>query len=597
MQRRARFVSSKTNRSGDCIQFEARREHPPEADFGRRRVRSQNSVFASDKETIMTSKIVLGSLAAALSVVACSSSSSNDTTPPAGDAGPSDTGTADSGPGTDSGPSAEAHVRVAHLSPDAPAVDFCLAAHGTTTFTGPVLASKGGSTGISYPSVTEYLAVPAGQYDVRIVAPGSTSCATSLASLPDFTDLPALPAGASATIAAEGDVTSGATNPFALKAYIDDATVASGKASLRFVHASPGTPAVDVGLSGGVLFTPLFTNVAFGAIGTGGSLDANGYLVTTPFTSAEISARAHGSLTDALSIDGAALPAGAIATAFAIGTIGDTAHPLAVLLCVDNGTPSGILSSCSVVGATPKRANVRVAHLSPDAPAVDVCITPTGTAFSGKPILGSLGDASGISYPSVTVYVQLPVAAYDLRVVAAGAADCSTKAIPDTTNVAVTNGLDATVAALGDFTVAGSDPAIALKVFVDDPTVAATSTALRFIHASPGTPAVDVGTGSAAAFSAIFTDVSFGNVGTGGTIDSNGYFVTTPITGATISARAHGASTDAIVVPNVSLPAAQITTAFAIGGKTGDTAHPLAVFVCDDNAATSGLLTTCTTAQ
>jgi hypothetical protein len=115
-------------------------------------------------------------------------------------------------------------------------------------------------------------------FDVRIVAPGSTNCATSFGGLPDVTNLPALPAGSSATIAAEGELNpgDGGGQPFGLKAYIDDATVTAGKAKLRFVHASSGTPAVDVGLGGGVLFTPVFTNVAFGntATATNGSIAA-----------------------------------------------------------------------------------------------------------------------------------------------------------------------------------------------------------------------------------------------------------------------------------------------------------------------------------
>src|SRR5678815_3700585 len=148
-----------------------------------------------------------------------------------------------------------AHVRVAHLSPDAPAVDFCLAPHGTASFTGPILAKNGHATGLTYGNVTKYFDVQAIQYDVRIVAPGSADCATSLGGLPDFTELPTLSEDANATIAAEGLVAFGASTPFMLRPYIDDATVDTGKAKLRLVQASPGTPAVDVGLGGGALAT------------------------------------------------------------------------------------------------------------------------------------------------------------------------------------------------------------------------------------------------------------------------------------------------------------------------------------------------------
>ena len=94
----------------------------------------------------------------------------------------------------DQTPGPTARVRVAHLSPGAPAVDFCLAPAGSGEYAGPVLAGAGAAGGLSYSNVTKYLEVDAIQYDVRLVAPASTDCATSLGGLPDFTNLPALPA-------------------------------------------------------------------------------------------------------------------------------------------------------------------------------------------------------------------------------------------------------------------------------------------------------------------------------------------------------------------------------------------------------------------
>lgn len=482
-----------------------------------------------------------------------------------------------------------ASVRIAHLSPDAPAVDVCLAPHGTTTWTGPVLAHAGVASGLAYGSVTAYVDVEARQYDARIVAPGSSSCATPL--VPDVTDLPELPDGSHVTIAAEG-LLAGGDAPFALVPYVDETTVAAGKAKLRFVHASPGTPAVDVGVGGGVLFTPLFSNVAYQATATGN----NGYLEVAPVTSAELSARPHGGA-DVLSIEGATLPAGAIATAFAIGTIGDAAKPLAVLLCVDNAAPGGGLSSCSTVGAAPKRAHVRIAHLSPDAPAVDACIAPAGTGAFAGPLLSSLGAATGLVYPQVTTYVDLPVGSYDVRVVAPGAG-CGTSLVPDTTGVAVTDGLTATIAATGVVSATGSaahDPTFALAVFADDTSVTSGKAKLRFVHASPGTPAVDVGLGSGQSFTRVFGNVAFRHTASGTGIDANGYVETAPVTSA-VSARLTGGTSDALVVPSVTLAAGSISTAFAIGGKTGASTNPLRVLLCGDNATPSGLLTACTVA-
>jgi Domain of unknown function (DUF4397) len=481
------------------------------------------------------------------------------------------------------------HVRIAHLSPGAPAVDVCVAPHGTDTFVGPVLAGVGDAKGLSYGSVTRYLAIPAGAYDVRIVAPGSASCSENLGGLPDFTDLPSLDAGSSATLAAEGEIGS-STEPFGIKAYIDEATTASGTAKLRFIHASPGTPAVDVGIGGGVLFTSVFTDVSFGDFAASG-VDQNGYFDTAPLAGVDLSARVHGALDDVLSIDPASLPAGAIATAFAVGKIGSTSTPLRVLLCVDNAPPNGALSSCSLVGGPPSLGYARIAHLSPDAPNVDVCLRTAGAAaFTGKPLLASL-VGTGIVYPEVTTYVPLPAGSYDVRITATG--NCDAGAVPDTLGVNVPLGIHATVAAVGDLSPAGSDPAFQLKVFPDDAIPSATAGELRFIHASPGAPAVDIGLRSTTLETHIFSDVSFGQVGQDPLADANGYLPASPFADDSISAVITATKVLALRVSGVSLSAGSLVTTFAVGGKTGDTMNPLQILVCDDSAAPKGLFTVC----
>jgi hypothetical protein len=289
------------------------------------------------------------------------------------------------------------------------------------------------------------------------------------------------------------------------------------------------------------------------------------------------------------------LPADAIATAYAIGVIGNASTPLRVLLCVDNAAPNGLLTSCSIVGGTPERAHVRIAHLSPDTPAVDICLAPAGGAFD-KSLLKSLGANDGLAYPQVTTYVDLPVGAYDVRIVHATASGCGIGAVPDTKNVAIHNDLTATVAAIGVLDKSGAaanNPGLQLAVFVDDTAVTAGKTKLRFIHASPGTPAVDVGLGSGASFTKVFANVQFGNVATSAGIDGYGFVETSPVTSA-VAARLANQSSDALVVPSVTLDVNAIATAFAIGGKTGASTNPLRVLLCGDNAPANGLLATCT---
>src|SRR6185503_2813968 len=238
--------------------------------------------------------------------------------------------------------------------------------------------------------------------------------------------------------------------------------------------------------------TPVFSNIEYGAAS---------YITAAPATGIEISARAHGASDDVLAINPATLPADAIVTAIAIGEIGNPAAPLDVLLCNDNGPPHMLFTECKRVGSAPERASIRIAHLSPDAPAVDVCIAPTGSNAYRAPLLASLGATGGLAYSKITTYVKLPAGTYDARVVAAGATDCKQPAVPDTVGIAVMPGTTATIAAIGDVVrddLAAHDPAFQLKAFVDDTTVTSGKIKLRFVHASPGTPAVDVGLGTAA---------------------------------------------------------------------------------------------------
>lgn len=250
------------------------------------------------------------------------------------------------GGGDDPAPSATAspvQLRIAHLSPDAPAVDVCLAPAGSGRFTGPVLEQAGRAEGLTYAQVTGYLKVAAGSYDVRVVAATALDCSAAI--VPD-TSGATLPAGAAVTVAATGLVVPAEGQPgFALVPLVDDTQVGPGKAKLRFVHASPGTPPVDVGVGSGASFTPIFTAVPFGEV------DADrapaGYLETDPLSNVTVSARATGSTADALVVPGVTLPAGAVVTVFAVGLLGGE-PPLAALVCADDPLRTALLSECAL---------------------------------------------------------------------------------------------------------------------------------------------------------------------------------------------------------------------------------------------------------
>jgi hypothetical protein len=222
-------------------------------------------------------------------------------------------------------------VRVVHVSPDAPPVDFCVTPQGGSAI-GPVLKGLGKTAGLAYPSATPYVELPEGTYSARIVAPNAADCSTALAGLPDVTGIQVASNGVY-TVAATGMLSpTGGQEAFAVKLYADDLTVDAAKNSLRFIHASPGTPAVDVGVGSGNAFTPVWTNVAFGDAGKVSNKD---YVSVDPLNAATLSARAHGTTQDALVLSNVSVPAGQVVTVFAVGVLGSGTTPLKALACLD----------------------------------------------------------------------------------------------------------------------------------------------------------------------------------------------------------------------------------------------------------------------
>jgi hypothetical protein len=133
---------------------------------------------------------------------------------------------------------------------------------------------------------------------------------------------------------------------------------------------------------------------------------------------------------------------------------------------------ASLLALPVAAGAQADPARVRVAHLSPDAPAVDVYVNDDKVL-------------SGVEYKTVSDYLELPAGSYDLAVRPAGAAASSDPVIEATADVE--SGSAYTVAAVG----ALDD--IAAEIFGDDLSAPGSGKAkVRVIHAAPEVPAVDV---------------------------------------------------------------------------------------------------------
>ena len=280
---------------------------------------------------------------------------------------------------------APAFVRLANLAPGIAALDICVRARAigadgggdaaaeaatdsATTdaaleagtdgaadaaasgFTGPFLKKAGVPTGLAYSQVTAYLPIAAGAYDIRAVAANAADCETPLLGTTDTVVVTAATGGSYSTFAAIGLTTPQTVPAFEIKGYADDHTVTAGQTKTRFIHASPGTPNLDLGLSTGESFVLLFGNVAYSQVGAGAAADAgvdtNGYLAGPPITSQTLVTRVTGDPADTLVVAGFALPAGSIASTFAIGVADSVTTPIKTLICQDLDTSKAPLANC-----------------------------------------------------------------------------------------------------------------------------------------------------------------------------------------------------------------------------------------------------------
>lgn len=250
----------------------------------------------------------------------------------------------------------------------------------------------------------------------------------------------------------------------------------------------------------------------------------------------------------------------------------------------EGGAGEGGAGEGGAGGGPSGQAQVRIAHLSPDAPNVDVCVADAGGVFTG-PILKALQVAVGLGYTQVTSYTPVPAGTYTFRVVAPNAADCTTGLLPDVTGIAVEGGAAYTVAAMGQFAAAGTDKPLEIKAFKDELTVEMGKGRLRFVHASADAPNVDVGlVSNVGVFTPVFENVAYG---------ASPSLDTTPLPNVIVGVRATGATDVALTVPGVSLAAGEIITAFAIGNVDNDP-KPLKALFCIDSANTNGALADCT---
>ena len=196
--------------------------------------------------------------------------------------------------GNSSAQTATAQVRVAHLSPNTPAVDIWL--------DGKVVD---GLRNVPFKTVSGYLSIPVGKRDIAVYVAGTTTNPAI--------DVKGLALEEKAyTVAAIGTLGGAGAQALRPAVFVDDLTSKSGKARVRVIHASPDAPAVDVAVQGGAVVVPnlVYPN-ATGYL----DLDAGVY---------PLEIRAAGMMAAVFKFSTPALEAGKVYTVFAIGRLGTT---------------------------------------------------------------------------------------------------------------------------------------------------------------------------------------------------------------------------------------------------------------------------------
>jgi hypothetical protein len=197
------------------------------------------------------------------------------------------------------------------------------------------------------------------------------------------------------------------------------------------------------------------------------------------------------------------------------------AAPLVLAACGDDDE--------NVTSPSAGTANVRVAHLSPDAPPVDVFVNGTKAL-------------SGVAFKDISSYLPVPAGSVNFRVTPANA---STPVVIDAT-VNLNVGGNYTVAATG--LLASIQPLV-----LEDDRGTTGQSKVRFAHTGPDAPAVDIAvTGGPV----IFSNVAFGQ--------ATGYPQLAPGT-YDLEVRPAGTNIVALAVPGVSLRPGTNYTVFAVG--------------------------------
>jgi hypothetical protein len=210
-----------------------------------------------------------------------------------------------------------------------------------------------------------------------------------------------------------------------------------------------------------------------------------------------------------------------------------------------------VLSSVLVIGALAgtAQAGVRVVHASPDAPNVDVYVN--NAPGMGMPAI------SNLAFTAATGYVPLPTASYRFRVTPTG---FTSPVVIDADNVPIQGNQDYSVVAINFLS------SISPLLLNDDNTINPSQARVRFVHAAPDVPTVDVFAEGLA--TPLFDAVTFGNSGGYVSVDPGSY---------NLQVRLDSNGAAALDVPGVQLQAGNVYTIFAMGALSSNSVQAVAI--------------------
>ena len=209
----------------------------------------------------------------------------------------------------------------------------------------------------------------------------------------------------------------------------------------------------------------------------------------------------------------------------------------------ETGTEMSTDMSTETATETMETGSVRAAHMSPDAPNVDIYVD---------------GDAvlEDVAFGTVSSYLDAPAGDREVEITAAGDAD--TSVFSGTVPVAADTAY--TLAAVGEIS-EGADEAFEVLILEDDNSAPDSGNArVRLVHASPDAPAVDVTLESNG--SAVYDGVAY----------SESEYASVPAGDYTLQVRGDTENNDGDVAASfdVSVADGEVYTAFAAGYLTPD---------------------------